>query len=507
MISTEQMATLSYVQGVQSALQRAGDIEMAKRVQDLSARLESSSHEVIVAFCGLFSAGKSSLLNALLNDGALKTGAVPTTSEVAEVVLPKSDGRVRLFDTPGIDSTDEAHQNATEAVLHRADVVVIVADYQHVEAESNLELAHALTSERKRVWFVVNQVDKHLDFELPFEEFQSSVTRALQTWEIDAEQVFYTSTRSSTHNQLDALAAALLNLGAHSDAWIREQVLASLHDVVEQHVNRVFAQQQEDVQTRVRQLFGVLPYEVAEAQKWLTDLSHQIQDLEASLYTEQQSLKVHQEEQRDNLMRGVDLAQIAPYGTTELGRAYIESLRSDFRIGWLSSQQKIEKERSRRLAEFVDDLALRTRTFLVWPLQGQLRAMVHAADWADEQWLGSVDRVEVAVTVSECQSQLKTGALVSSEYPYQYVKDVVTALKSHFGARLAEWLDDWFAAQRQHLDKQLAAQVAEQSELTQKHDALALWLQFQAERERQIASLLSAGETQGTGAAEGAADE
>ncbi|WDL98210.1 dynamin family protein [Alicyclobacillus sp. ALC3] len=506
MISAEQLTTLSYLRSVQSALLEAGDEEIANRVGDLCARFETPSPQVIVAFCGLFSAGKSSLLNALLGGGALETGAVPTTSEVAQVAMRDTEGRVLLYDTPGIDSTDEAHQRATEAVLHRADVVVLVADYQHVEAEANLELAHTLTSEGKRVWFVINQVDKHLDFELPFEEFQSGVDRALETWEIDAEQVFYTSTRSSVYNQFAMLERAVRDLGAHSDAWVRERVLRSLHDLVEQHVDSVLAEQRLGIDLQVREAFGVIPYDTAEAEQWWADLAREKQALETSLQSERHAILAHQEEQRQNLVREVDLAQIAPYGTTELGRAYIESSRPGFRSGWFSTQQKIESERARRLEKFVNDLADRTRTFLVWPLQGHLRGMVHAADWADEKWLGSVDRVDVEVSLAECQNQVKTGALVSQEYSYQYVKDVVAGLKRRFSARLGDWLDEWFAAELEQLDKAQVQRAVDLAEVEQKHSAVGAWLEVQTERARQVATLCQTDE-ENLLAKQGATDE
>ena len=506
MISAEQLTTLSYLRSVQSALLQAGDEDIANRVGDLCARLESPSPEVIVAFCGLFSAGKSSLLNALLGGGALETGAVPTTSEVAQVAMPDTEGRVLLYDTPGIDSTDETHQRATEAVLHRADVVVLVADYQHVEAEANLELAHTLTSEGKRVWFVVNQIDKHLDFELPFEEFQSGVDRALETWEIDAEQVFYTSTRSSVYNQFAMLERAVRDLGAHSDTWVRERVLTSLHDLVEQHVDNVLAEVRRAAEAQVREAFGVIPYDTAEAEQWHSDLAREKQALETSLQSERHAILVHQEEQRQNLIREVDLAQIAPYGTTELGRMYIESLRPGFRIGWFSNQQKVESERARRLEQFVNDLAERTRTFLVWPLHGQLRGMVGVTDWADEKWLGSVDRVDLEVTLAECQNQVKTGALVSQEYSYQYVKDVVTGLKRRFSARLGDWLDEWFAAELEQLDKAQVQTALDLAEVTHKHSTVGSWLEIQTERARQVAALCQTGEEKQL-AQQGATDE
>ncbi|MDQ7863141.1 dynamin family protein [Peribacillus frigoritolerans] len=42
-----------------------------------------------------------------------------------------------IMDTPGIDSTDDAHRVSTESALHLADVVFYVMDYNHVQSEVN----------------------------------------------------------------------------------------------------------------------------------------------------------------------------------------------------------------------------------------------------------------------------------------------------------------------------------------------------------------------------------
>ena len=39
------------------------------------------------------------------------------------------------MDTPGVDSTDDAHRISTESALHLADIVFYVMDYNHVQSE------------------------------------------------------------------------------------------------------------------------------------------------------------------------------------------------------------------------------------------------------------------------------------------------------------------------------------------------------------------------------------
>ncbi|HHY66745.1 MAG TPA: hypothetical protein GX517_06030, partial [Alicyclobacillus sp.] len=143
-----------------------GDGVRAARVREVAEKY--ARREVIVAFCGHFSAGKSTLINKWLGEDVLPSGPVPTTAagvlirrgapglricdrhgvvrqleannaseelsrwctseedvrlvEVGNPSIPLPEGAAFL-DTPGVDSTDPAHREMTEAVLHLADAV------------------------------------------------------------------------------------------------------------------------------------------------------------------------------------------------------------------------------------------------------------------------------------------------------------------------------------------------------------------------------------------------
>ena len=202
----------SWLKNVQKVLAEQGGLESARKVEDLLVRFRTGQDKTYVVFCGLFSAGKSSLLNRLSAEARLATGAVPTTSGIAEVTLKESAGQIVLMDTPGVDSTDESHQAATEGALHQADVVAVVMDYQHVESDANLELARSFSEQGTRLWLIVNQIDKHVDWELPFSEFQMRIERTLEDWDIHYEHLFYTSSEDCDYNQIDSLTESLRGL-------------------------------------------------------------------------------------------------------------------------------------------------------------------------------------------------------------------------------------------------------------------------------------------------------
>ena len=90
--------------------------------------------------------------------------------------IPSDD---TIMDTPGIDSTDDAHRIATESALHLADLVFYVMDYNHVQSELNFLFTKELTEAGKEVYLVINQIDKHREEELSFLDFQKSVKSLL----------------------------------------------------------------------------------------------------------------------------------------------------------------------------------------------------------------------------------------------------------------------------------------------------------------------------------------
>ncbi|KHF29076.1 GTPase Der [Anoxybacillus sp. BCO1] len=167
--------------------------------------------EFTIAFCGHFSAGKSSLINELIGDSLLPSSPIPTSANLVKVKAGKPYARVYyksgqaieyaapydyeevktfcrdgdtidmieisdetdaipsgivLMDTPGIDSTDDAHRLATESALHLADVIFYVMDYNHVQAELNFEFTKRLSQYGKTLYLVINQIDKHREQEL-----------------------------------------------------------------------------------------------------------------------------------------------------------------------------------------------------------------------------------------------------------------------------------------------------------------------------------------------------
>lgn len=482
---------VDHFQRIEKWIAGQGDSIYSGRMREILAQLTADSPAMTVAFCGLFSAGKSSLINALCQVDDLATGAVPTTSDVAVVVLPATQDRVQLLDTPGVDSTDETHREATMNALHRADVMVLVADYQHVEAEENLELLRAFTDEGKRLLFVVNQVDKHLDFELPFVSFQTHVEEALDDYGIVVERIFYTSTTSSPYNQLDDLRAWLTALGDTDEEARLEQVKKRLTDLVREAVAGQYAKRRDEALDAVAREMGQRPLDTAEARAWLSAEETRHQQLNEQLQAAYQKTVEARNELRERWIRVVELAQIAPYETTEKGRLYVESLRPDFKVGVLFAAKKTKAEQTARAERFLQDLNERIDNYLVTPLTNQIAQDVRQSDWGKDEWLGDLSQIQLTVDEDYVHRLVKSGALVSSQYPYQYVKDVVSRVKRDVSAQLTTLVDGWFAAAKADF---FAAQQELQAQIDTAHRrarSLEMYLSVCADEQTTIDQLLA----------------
>lgn len=136
-----------------------------------------ADHPFLLTLVGPFSAGKSSLINALLGETVLEVGPIPTTDHIAILrygptvqktrtgetstvfyPAPLLEG-ISLVDTPGLESVFEKHDQLTLRFLHRADIVLLVMLATQVLTASDLEFMRNLRQYGKRLIIVVNQID------------------------------------------------------------------------------------------------------------------------------------------------------------------------------------------------------------------------------------------------------------------------------------------------------------------------------------------------------------
>lgn len=217
-----------------------GDQERAEQLLQLYEKYDQEKW--VLAFCGHFSAGKSTMINAWWGSNVLPTSPIPTSGNV--VTIQKGNDHLRLWykdgtgavinesyskekyesyawdseeiermdiysedtvinnhmilmDTPGVDSNDEAHRRATMKALHVADCIIFVMDYNHVQSEGNFTFVKDLVDKGKQIILIVNQIDKHNESELSLEDFKKSVRQSFSNWGVHDISIFYTSLKSN----------------------------------------------------------------------------------------------------------------------------------------------------------------------------------------------------------------------------------------------------------------------------------------------------------------------
>src|SRR5690606_3925874 len=145
---------------------------------------------------------------------------------------------VTLLDTPGVDSTDDAHRRSTEAALHLADAIFYVMDYNHVQSEGNLHFVRRLKERNKQVYLVINQIDKHREEELSFDRFRERVEETFSGWEPAVDGVFYTSLRQPDHphNALNDLKQQIRELVLNRSELLEQSLYREASHLVREHL-------------------------------------------------------------------------------------------------------------------------------------------------------------------------------------------------------------------------------------------------------------------------------
>jgi len=324
-----------------------------------------------------------------------------------------------LYDTPGVDSTDERHEAQTQGILYIADQVVFVADYHHVLAEVNFSFLSELDRIGKQIVLVVNQMDKQDEREMDQATFAREVQEALDAYGVKVERVFYVSARVSRWpgNELDALRAYLQRCEA--------RVLPSVLGLIGEHADWL-AQQTGDTPERIAKARAtvalVLEQREAEQQaKW------QVQTAIKQLQTELEGI--------------VAQAILMPYEETEMAIAFVEALHPQFRAGLFSTHKRTQEEQERRLARVTEAVAKRVEEGLTRHLRQSALRFEREQNRPVSALLAGVDRANADIHGAFLRQQVASGAAMDRAYGDRYAKQVATAIRNHFSRVIDEGVE------------------------------------------------------------------
>jgi small GTP-binding protein len=173
-------AEVTLLTDVSDALVELGDDAAEDRARLLDVAKDLQELFFLVVIIGEFNAGKSTFVNALLEDELLPMGITPTT-EVIELIrynattnrkpVMRGDSLrewahpntgapgVAIVDTPGTGSVFQRHESTAKEFLHRSDLVVFLLSAKRAFAETERIYLEMAKNYGKKIILVLNQID------------------------------------------------------------------------------------------------------------------------------------------------------------------------------------------------------------------------------------------------------------------------------------------------------------------------------------------------------------
>ncbi|SDC58615.1 small GTP-binding protein domain-containing protein [Terribacillus halophilus] len=432
--------------------------QYSKKALDLVEKAEKGT--AFICFTGHFSAGKSSIINALLGNQVLPASPIPTSANIVTIQhgepkvfayagndtkyeLPapyrketldtycrnKDIQRIEihddqtdlpyeiaLMDTPGIDASDDADRLMTESALHLVDTMFYVTDYNHVQSEVNLLFLQQLSEQGQPFYLIINQIDKHRDQELSWTAFKNSVMKVFEQWHITPAGVYYTTLKDSghEHNQLYAVKEKM-------DLLLKDR--EQLHKAgLERGRQRLITNYLQDKKQ-----------ELDEKEAILKESLHQLDGTAADAagnWREKQ--KAAEEDARETIQQTLKNANLMPFEVRDTAEKYLESTFPDFKVGLFGSKKKTAEERAKRRSMTEALIQQQIEKQLVWRLRDKL------SDWArkHEVYTESVQVLlqDFAVTLPAdlLEQHVQTGASMNGTYTLVYTAAVQDHIKRSF---------------------------------------------------------------------------
>lgn len=433
-----------------------------------------------IAFAGHFSAGKSSMINALVDEQLLPTSPIPTSanivtvqktvenyalvhfidrppvkfsghydiqlvkkyskdgSKVSQIEIGHSGSSlpegITVMDTPGVDSTDDAHRISTESALHLADIVFYVMDYNHVQSELNFQFTKQLLHYNENVYLIVNQVDKHREEELSFDAFKQSVTSAFKAWAVEPKDIFYTSLKDKNfiHNDFSKVQQIVQHSIQNREHYFVTSANATLEKLKDEHKKFLEDEKEICLETFEDQLTEDEWTNKEEIKEQLEISQKQIELQDLSIWK-----KTFEEKRKDIL----ENASIMPYEMRDSLKLFAESMQGSFKVGFLGSKKKTEEERLRRLEEARQFLEKVISTNITVHLKQLMKSMLKDVSLLTTERSNEIDEKIFEILSSLISEPLHDGASTTGDAILHYANRVQDAVTRFFIRETDSWKD------------------------------------------------------------------
>lgn len=467
----QETVTKSHFSALYEWMLQEQDDENAFKIMELYEKY--LNNEFVLCFSGHFSAGKSSIINELLNRDILPKSPIPTSANIVKItsgdgvakVYFKEDDPVQykepynidrikdycmdrdtirqieintsdqilppnraIFDTPGIDAADEADRLMTESAMHLIDQLYYVMDYNHVQSEVNLYFLQEMQKQSVPIYIVINQVDKHQEAEISFYDYDKRVKQTFDQWGIKPNKIYYTSILDTDHPQ---------NQLVYLKEDIFEQ-LTKLQDIQPNLIHSV-----ESV-LRAHQSFLKNKYEESFVSEHTTldekEIEH-VENLEQQLTSIQKENMAFEQAFNEEIQSTLKNAYLMPRNVRDLAESFLYAQEKDFKIGFFQSKKKTAEEEKRRLNTFEDALTETMENTIQWKLREKIISLLQTYGIGKESLLEKVTNFQVSLNADDLYAYLKSGAKVNGNYVLQYTNEISAGIKSKYRSELSKLWD------------------------------------------------------------------
>ena len=218
---------------------------IAERLRAIDERTQNPSAQLILPLIGEFSAGKTSLINALTDSKVLEIASRPTTATLYQIFFGSTENKavaltaegeevelqldalkndellkyptVNLFDTstkvpkdiifvdtPGLSSPDPKHREVLISILPRVDAILLTVDANQPITRSLLAFVKEMRLAEKPIYLILNKTDTKSTSEL--QDLKAGIARDI---DLPIDSIVCTSASTGGVSELQQLLSKI----------------------------------------------------------------------------------------------------------------------------------------------------------------------------------------------------------------------------------------------------------------------------------------------------------
>lgn len=459
----ENISVLNYenLKGLYHVLQQHGDMKNANKIVDLYKKKQTD--EFVLSFTGHFSAGKSSIINAVIGNEILPRSPIPTSANIVKLTSGEGVARVyfhdqepmeydepydlemikeyckdkdsiikieisskqeiipnkcAILDTPGIDAADDTDRIITESSLHLVDVLFYVMDYNHVQSELNLTFLKNIQSMNIPFYIIINQIDKHNEKELTFQQFENSVKQTFEQWGLSPEEIYFSSLMliDSPYNQLTMIKDMISQL-FHDERF--QRIDASVRNIMAEHKKYLEEVNQGELST----------ISTSDSDE---NVLTTIEEIQSKLEELEQLPGKLEKDYNHNLDQTLKNAYLMPANVRDKALNFLESQQKEFKVGLIGSKKKTEEERTRRVTEFLGMVQESMQANIQWKLREKIGELLRTYSITNHDIITKVQHLTISLSENDLKNLIKRGAKINGDYVLNYTNELAHTIKTRF---------------------------------------------------------------------------